>query len=344
MAQNIFEQFGMKEVADVQFEALESDSRLGVAAGDIVLYLDTLKVSTIETTAEQTEAKGGKGAPPLVIWDFGKEITLTLQDALFTIASLATICGAAVNEASSEGGETIRVTEEVTSSAAGAITLSNDAIADQKIRYIKVAGEGLSGVRGQVTALAGKSQTIGSASDVKYRVFYDILAYEAGGDTVMTESSVVEVEGNIGIFPVTYEPKSDSTFKVGTNTALAANEWMYANGSVIIDLTVANMATDPDDGETVTVVYTYVAEARGSIEITIDANNFPGTYKVFGDTLVRNKNGVDTRYQFVVPRAKVGSETTFTMESEGDPAVFDMNLRVLRDDDGTMIKFKKYNL
>ena len=33
MAQNIFEQYGIKEVADVQFEALESDSRLGVEAG-----------------------------------------------------------------------------------------------------------------------------------------------------------------------------------------------------------------------------------------------------------------------------------------------------------------------
>ena len=89
MAQNIFEQYGIKEVADVQFEALEDNSRLGVEAGDVVMYLDTLKISTIETTADQTEAKGGKGAPPLIIWDFGKEITLTLQDALFTTTSLA---------------------------------------------------------------------------------------------------------------------------------------------------------------------------------------------------------------------------------------------------------------
>lgn len=67
MAQNIFEQYGIKEVADVQFEALESDARLGVAAGDVVMYLDTLKISTIEVTADQTEAKGGKGNPPLIL-------------------------------------------------------------------------------------------------------------------------------------------------------------------------------------------------------------------------------------------------------------------------------------
>ena len=40
MAQNIFEQFGLKEVANVQFEALEDNKRLDVKAGDIVMYLD----------------------------------------------------------------------------------------------------------------------------------------------------------------------------------------------------------------------------------------------------------------------------------------------------------------
>lgn len=29
----------------------------------------TLKVSTIEQTADEAEARGGKGNPPLIIWD-----------------------------------------------------------------------------------------------------------------------------------------------------------------------------------------------------------------------------------------------------------------------------------
>lgn len=85
-------------------------------------------------------------------------------------------------------------------------------------------------------------------------------------------------------------------------------------------------------------------EATTVYEITINAKNFPGTYRIYGDTVVRNRNGLDTPFQFVVNRAKVGSEVTFTMEAEGDPSVFDMSLRVLRDDDGNMIKFVKYNL
>lgn len=58
-----------------------------------VLYLDTLKVSTLEQTAEQTYATGGRGNANLIGWDFGKEITLSLQDALFTPASMSAIFG-----------------------------------------------------------------------------------------------------------------------------------------------------------------------------------------------------------------------------------------------------------
>ncbi len=63
---NIFQKYGIKEVANVYFEALEDEDKVdGYKAGDIVLFLDTLKVSTIETTAESTEARGGFNIYPL---------------------------------------------------------------------------------------------------------------------------------------------------------------------------------------------------------------------------------------------------------------------------------------
>lgn len=81
---NLFDQYGIKEVADVTIYDISNP-----ATPVPVLYLDTLKVSTIEQTAEQSEARGGKGNSPLIIWDFGKEITITLEDALFTPKSLS---------------------------------------------------------------------------------------------------------------------------------------------------------------------------------------------------------------------------------------------------------------
>ena len=242
---NQFEQFGIKEVADVQFIALEADTRLDVAAGDVVLYLDTLKISTLETTAEQTEARGGRGNPSLIIWDYGKEITVTLQDALFTPESLLVMTGGAKKISGSGKPVSIRRTKLVSD--------SDDLPTTYPYSWIDTED----GERGTATAAA-----TGVPAAFPVRVFYD---------------------------------------------------------------------------EEVTT-------ADAAYEVTIDAANFPGTYKIVGDTVVRNRNGKDTPFQFVIPKAKMGSEVTFTMEAEGDPSVFDMNLRVLRDDDGAMVKFIKYEL
>lgn len=89
MATTILDRYGIKEVADVTFyEILDDGSR-----GAPVLYLDTLKVSTIEQTAENSEARGGKGNAALISWDYGKEITVTLEDALYSAKSLALTFG-----------------------------------------------------------------------------------------------------------------------------------------------------------------------------------------------------------------------------------------------------------
>ena len=56
-----------------------------------VLFLDTLKVSTLEQASEKTDATGGRGNAKLITWDYGKEITLSIEDALYTPASMAAI-------------------------------------------------------------------------------------------------------------------------------------------------------------------------------------------------------------------------------------------------------------
>lgn len=86
---NLFEQYGIKEVANVSIYEIGE----GGARGNLKLFLDSLKVSTLEQTADQTEAKGGIGNMPLVIWDFGKEITLNVEDALFSPQSLSIMMG-----------------------------------------------------------------------------------------------------------------------------------------------------------------------------------------------------------------------------------------------------------
>jgi len=108
-------------VANVYFEALETDTAAGVYKDDIVLYLDSLKVSTIETTAEDTAAQGGWGNPRLVVWDFNKEINITLEDALISFESLRFMVGGAIHKPKTKEPVIVRHSEEVVCTAGGIV-------------------------------------------------------------------------------------------------------------------------------------------------------------------------------------------------------------------------------
>lgn len=97
-----FNRFGIKEVADVRFykvgDVQFAEGKLSIVGNaEPVLELDSLKVSTIEMTAEQSEARGGKGNPPLIVWDYGREVNVTLEDALMSMKTFEVMYGAAKN-------------------------------------------------------------------------------------------------------------------------------------------------------------------------------------------------------------------------------------------------------
>lgn len=91
---NIFDQYGIKDVCE---GVLYSIHKKKDGSGEIyyvpALYLDTLKVSSVDKAAENTWATGGLGNSRLICWDFGKEINVSLEDALCTPASLGLCWG-----------------------------------------------------------------------------------------------------------------------------------------------------------------------------------------------------------------------------------------------------------
>lgn len=226
-----------------------------------VLFLDTLKVSTLEQTAEQTAAQGGKGNAKLIIWDYGKEITLTLQDALYTPASMSAMLGASKDKDFTKGvKDTKRIdrTEKCIASRSFIIP-------------------------------AGNSAGVPSEGDITPQAVYIDLS--------------------------TMKPYEDGT--------------PIAEGEVYLKWTRSIAYGDNSLGNT----------------IEISADRFPGTYRIVGDTFSRNKvTGEDQRFQFEIPQAKMSSETTITLEAEGDPTVFDMTMTVLRPDDGVMVKLIQYDV
>lgn len=251
MATSILDRYGVKEVADCVFYEINDDG----TPGNPVLYLDSLKVSTIEQTAESVYAQGGKGNPRLIGWDFGKEITLSLEDALFSPKSMAIMFGN--GKVSSSSSYKIKKTISFTASATGT----------------------------------------------------------AGAPTVWTDANGGKRTINSGVY----------TDAAGATTS----------------------AESLVKGERYFVTFDVDANAE---TIVVGPNTFPGTYYITGDTFARSEiTGDDEYFQFVVPKGKITSENTITMEAEGDPSVFNMTVDVLRATDSAtgqavMMKLNKYSL
>lgn len=304
MAVNIFDKYGIKEVANVYFEALDNDPGANVYKGDIVLFLDTLKVSTIETTAETTDATGGWGNPKLISWDYGKEITITLEDALISLESLRFMLGGAIKR--SGGGENntdkvvVRYTEEVKVEKAGEVPYPKDHITNKQF-----------------------------GRDIKASLTHPIrmINLTTGYRTQLTDGTLSR-NGTKVLF---YNHAMGLGEKSGTGT----NQTITGEGTAPAVNDRIRIFWEEEIGQ---------ESKDYAVEVTISPSTFPGTYRVVGDTFMRSQaSGKDEAFQFVIEKAKVQSEVTITLEAEGDPSTFEMTLNVLRSDDGKeMMKLIRY--
>jgi hypothetical protein len=286
---SILDRYGIKEVADVTF--YEIDASTG-AAGKPVLYLDTLKVSTIEQTAETSDARGGKGNPKLISWDYGKEITVSLEDALFSAKSMAIMFGNGVASTPTAG----------------------------KVQRVAVARKG-SDTANTYVSIDLKDPNGGA---VRTKVWFGttVPAGQEGKVFTAANPKISRLTDADGDPSKDYISATDSTYA----TADECNTFI--------------------DGLTEGAKFfvTYDLDVTKT-EVVISGDSFPGTYYVTGDTYARSDvSGKDQFFQFIIPKAKVTSENTITLEAEGDPSVFNMNLTVLRPDSGEMMKLVQYEL
>ena len=265
---SILDRYGIKEVADVTFWHLNEHGEPDFP----VLYLDTLKVSTIEQTASTADATGGKGNAKLVSWDYGKEINVTLEDALFSPKSMSLMF----------------------SGSKGTIDTTAKKI-KKTINYLNT------------TDGATLPQKLIKQEDGTYRV-------------ATTEEITNGGENLIVVDWYKADAKDVKEGKVGdTDTAKAGERFI---GVYVVDVAVGNGKT-----------------------ITIDAAHFPGTYRVVGDTYSRSEaSGEDEFFQFVIYKAKVSAENTITLQADGDPSTFNLNLTVLRNSDGKMMDLIQYKV
>ena len=79
--------FGIREVCDVTLEPL---------AGGNPIFINTAKMSSLETASTTVYAQGGKGNSRLRAWEGEKTVTFTVEDALITREQLIALTGATV--------------------------------------------------------------------------------------------------------------------------------------------------------------------------------------------------------------------------------------------------------
>lgn len=185
-----FEKFGVKEVLDVTFYGLS-----GANAGKPVFYFDTLKMSNIENTAQSSSARGGKGNPKLITWDYDREATVALQDALMTNKSLALLTG---NEVKTTA-QSIHRRETIVSKTGGLLELSQKAIGDIFVynadTNVEVPSTGFSTAEYSKADLVDPSKTMKATSvtvtsgkeNERYEVYYRFTAKKAETVTISTD-------------------------------------------------------------------------------------------------------------------------------------------------------------
>ena len=259
--------FGAKEVMDVVF--------YDIATNKPVLFLDTLKTSAVETTAQEVYARGGKGNAKLIGWEFDKECSMNMQNALLSPKSIELVTGVATKT----GIQAISM-RQVTE-----FDVTDPANPVDKGSYFPLKASGTGAIQLAYTPLESAA---------------NIWVYEVDKDGVAGEEKVGTLAGTV--------------------------------------LTVAALAN-----KEVVVYYSYNSKATAET-YTVAADKFGGTYKIVGNTFLRNETtGADEKFQMVIPKAKLKSGFNLNFSSDGEPSVFEMSVEILKDSKTpTMITMVKY--
>ena len=418
---NLFQKYGIKEVADVVFYSITT-------VGDEefytpVLFLDTLKVSTLEKSAEKVSAEGGKGNKKLITWNFGKEITLNLEDALFTPASMSMIWGGELQAKLSP--YTSAITKIMMANKYGKLHYSvkaypSPAFTDEEwdivfraiqkeigdedeekmiwkshyngdIPYIE---ENRNTVRKNYFKRTYQNEDLTSEQQEEQKAMpiyvqdnilkmIDNLKKIGYIDTQIYDLEVIDrmekciVRNKDGLKISTAEQKKNllryyqddrtSSYIIYYDAKtmlplLSVNDngiikgWDAADNPNFRSDKDFDRYTDIDEFviKPGTIYYKWSRTVKykdgtddGILGRTfvIDADTFPEAYKIVGETYVRDqKTGKDQRCQFIIHRAQVSSDTSITLEAEGDPTTFSMSIDVLTPPNDVMIELKQFDV
>ena len=407
---NLFQKYGIKEVSDVVFYSINE-------IGDEVFYtpvlfLDTLKVSTLEKSAQKVSAQGGKGNKKLITWNYGKEISLNLEDALFSPASMSMIWGGLLESKLSK--YTSAIVKCNMANKYGTLHYSikaypSPALTDEEWEIVfEVAeennldsGSGNQNATKYIKTNENSSYVAENRNSLIYKYFkrkwttetekampqsiidaiikkIDSLDKVGTIETDIHDLEVIDrmekciVKDRKGL-EISTKKQKENLLRYYKDDKTSSYTIFY-DAKTMLPLLQVNDAgkvlgwdgdkDDDNDGNLEetdkfrikiwTVYYKWTrtvkykeAEDDGILgrTLVIDAETFPDDYKIVGETYIREqKTGKDQRYQFVIHRANVSSDTSITLQADGDPTTFSMQIDVLTPPNDIQMELKQYNV
>ena len=276
-----------------------------------VLYIDTATTSSLEGTSTTVYARGGQGNPRLIGWDGEKELTFSFDDALMSPESFAILSGAGIVKGV---GADDNVGAEATNQKVY-IHQTYDLVIEKYGNefYARLPHE----LRDGVTLVATKegpvyATVLDSTGAQKY--FLSAIAadeiFKGDTDTVMTYGvrGVMDVAADEDIYFKLTSPLND--YDEASHTGHVSTQEvgkLVAGDAVRIDC--------------------YAIFGAGAQELQIDDESFAGYYYIEASTLFRDEaTGQDFPAEFVIPRAKIQTNFTFTMANSGDPSTFSFTI------------------
>lgn len=289
--------FGSREICNVTFKA-KSERKIGSKTfekGAPVFIFDSLKTSTLESTATTVYATGGRGNTRLVAWEGEKTVTFTMEDALISPLTFSILSGAGLEEI--KGTDTANMGKTHFSATAKALSSNTIAFTDD----LPFVMNGTDKVGGFVTP--GASNTVD---------YYQVYLYE------------IDDTGALG------DPITFTTVNFSSNDANATNfkdkvtltgGTITTNSYYLIDAyayaPVTRLTVGPED-----FAGSYYIEADTLFREEATGDDKPAQFII-------PHGKVQSQYTFSMAATGDPSTFTFTVDAFPDYVAFDRSRKVL---------------
>ena len=175
------------------------------------------------------------GNPKLIMWDYNKDINITLEDALISMESLRLMMGGKLNKAASESKVVIHHTEEAVVADENVAPKVFDHLTEQQLtlpenyRYINLT----TGARGKVTS---DGETFKGAAGDHIRFFFDEERDGSEG------KEAIEISISPDTYPGTYKVVGETFIRSEATGKDEAFQFIINKAKVLSEVTITLQA------------------------------------------------------------------------------------------------------